>query len=874
MHGFTLEDRFDSITQWRHRANGLTVLVAPTPVAPVVGFAVVYRVGSRHEVAGHTGATHMLEHLMFKGSEGFNAERGTEIARTLHRVGASFNATTWLDRTAYFEVLPVEKLPVAVAIESDRMRRALIRDDDLESERTVVLNELDTGENEPMDLLMKGSFAHAFLEHPYHHPTIGWRGDVERMSATVLRTFYDTYYHPDNATVIVVGDIDEATALAEIEKGFGAIAPGPAVIPDPSIREGEQRGERRFIIERMGELGSLAMTWHIPDGLHEDMPALNVLTQAVSDGVTSRLYQRLVETNRCLGVHAFTFELHDPGVLQVIATLAPGVDHASVEAAIQDEIEALRAAPPASDELARAVTQTRTDLAFNRESPAQIIGGLTEAVAMGDWRRFPRELEAASAVTGEDVRRVAEEYLGDRNLTVGWFVPEGGGGAPSARPPAPRPCYLRCPFADRVDLRDLPGGARLAVLVNPHAPTVTIAGTVGAGLAAATDGRFTVPSVTAAMLDRGTTEHDRLALARELEDHGLHLGVRAMGSAPTTVSFSAQGLAEEFSRLAMLLTEVLRDPVFPADELDRLRQRILGALRREREDTSAQAYSALARHLYPLGHPLHRRPVEAREAELEDLSRDELEAFHRAAYGPQSLVLAVVGNVDPDAVAAALANGLRDWAGGDRTLSEPPKPAQGGRETLKINLPDRPNLDFFLGHTGRLLRGDADAAAAGLANSCLGQSALTSRLGVAIRDGEGLSYSVYSRFFGTLGIPGPWAVSCSVAAANLERAVELGRRVVADFVAEGPGENELEDERQAQAGAYQVGLATNSGIARELVTTLTSGEEISRLDDFPRQLLATTRDEVVEATRKHIRPDEMTLAVAGSLLDEPSEVES
>jgi len=870
VHDFTLTERLETISEWRHRGNGLTVLTVPTPVAPVVGFSVVYRVGSRHEVAGHTGATHMLEHLMFKGSESFNAERGTEIARTLHRVGASFNATTWLDRTTYYEVLPVDRLPVAVDIESDRMRRALIRPEDLESERTVVLNELDTGENEPVDLLMKSSFAHAFIEHPYHHPTIGWRGDVERMSAEVLRRFYDTYYHPDNATVIIVGDIDEESALAEVERGFGAIGPASATIPDLAIREGRQRGERRFVIERKGELGSLAMTWHIPEGLHSDVPALNVLTQALSDGVTSRLYQRLVETNRCLGLQAFTFELHDPGVLQIFATLAPGVDHGSVEAEIRDEIGSLTNSPLSESELARALIQTRTDLAFHRESPAQIMGALTEAVAMGDWRRFPGELEAVSAVNSEDVGRVAVEYLRDTNLTVGWFVPEGGNGAGSGRIPAPRPCYLRRPFADRVDVRDLSGGARLAVLPNPHAPTVTIAGTIGAGLDAAVDGRFTVPSMTAAMLDRGTNSRDRLAIARELEDRGLHLGVRALGNSPTVVSFSAQGLADELDRLAVLLVDILRFPVFPADELDRLRQRILGSLLRERENTSAMAYSAFSRSLFPLGHPLHKRPVEDRESELEGLTRDDLEAFHARAYGPGSMVLAVVGNVDPDAVAAALSRPLTGWRGGSNPPAETPVAVTGGNASMLIEMPDRPNLDFFLGHTGRLLRGDADLAAAGLANSCLGQSALTSRLGVAVRDDAGLSYSVYSRFFGTLGIPGPWAVSCSVAADNLERAVDLCREVVADYVTDGPTEDELEDERQAQAGAYQVGLATNAGIARELVTALTAGEEVSRMDEFPRQILATTRDEVVEATRRHIRPDELTLAVAGTLNEQSS----
>jgi len=158
-HQFELGERFGGVAEWRHRGNGLTALIAATPVAPVVGFGVVYQVGSRHEASGHTGATHILEHLMFKGTKRYNSELGTEIARRLHRVGAAFNASTWLDRTNYYEILPVDQLPLAVDIESDRMRGALVRDEDLESERTVVLNELDAGENDPFELLMKSSFA-------------------------------------------------------------------------------------------------------------------------------------------------------------------------------------------------------------------------------------------------------------------------------------------------------------------------------------------------------------------------------------------------------------------------------------------------------------------------------------------------------------------------------------------------------------------------------------------------------------------------------------------------------------------------------------------------------------------------------------------
>ncbi len=865
---FDAVERRGGVGEWRHRGNGLRVLVCPTPVAPVVGFGVVYRVGSRHEVSGHTGATHILEHLMFKGTDRYNRDRGSEIARELHRVGAMFNASTWLDRTNYYEVLPPEQLALAVDIESDRMRGALVRDSDLESERTVVLNELDSGENEPFDLLMKSSFAQAYLEHPYHHPTIGWRSDVENMTGEVLRHFYDTFYHPDNATVIVVGDVDEATALAEVERGFGGVPPAARPFPVVSAREAAQRGERRFDIHRAGELACLALTWHTPRGLHADLPALSVLTQILGDGVTSRLYQKLVETNLCLGVHAYAMELHDPGVFQIFATVAPGVDRASVEETIRSEIEALAAEPPSPEEMARALAQTRTDLAFHHESPGQILGGLTEAVAMGDWRRFVRELELVEGVTAGDLSRVATTYLHSRNLTVGWFIPENGEGRPGGgRPagaPAPRPCFLRQPFAERVTTTDLPGGAKLAVLGNPHAPTVTIAGTLRAGQALALDGRFSVPGITAVMLDRGTAAHDRMALARELEDHGLQLNVRASAAMPAVISFSAQGLVEELERMVALLMEVLRTPVFPDRELDRLREQVLGSLVREREDTHAVAFAALTRALYPEGYALRRRPIAEREREVAELTSADLAAFHEQTYGPAGMVVAVVGQVEQEPVKVLLENAMRGWAGGSEVetptadLGDEPPPSQE-----RFEIADRPNLDVFLGHRGELCRGSEDYAAAVIANSCLGQSTLTSRLGLAVRDDAGLTYGIYSRFFGTLQLPGPWATALGVSAANLDRAVELSRSVISRYTNEGPTAEELADERTALAGSYRVGLATNAGVAREVVTTLAAGEDVGRLDRYPEELLAVTRDQVMDAIARYLHPERLVVTAAG-----------
>ena len=419
------------------------------------------------------------------------------------------------------------------------------------------------------------------------------------------------------------------------------------------------------------------------------------------------------------------------------------------------------------------------------------------------------------------------------------------------------------PFLERVTASALAGGGRLAVLANPHAPTVTIAGTLRAGPALATDGRFSVPGLTAAMLERGTAGHGRMELARELEDHGLQLVVRASSATPTVVSFTAQGLAEELPRLVGLTTEVLRQPTFPSGELDKLREQVLGSLVRERQETHALAYAALTRELYPDGHPLRRRPVEVREREVASLSREDLAAFHDAAYHPASLVLAVVGDVDSGHVASLVGEHLEGWEGGGLAERVIPATAETQAAEERIQIADRPNLDVFLGHRAELLRGAPDYAAAVLANSCLGQSTLTSRLGVAVRDREGLTYGIYSRFFGTLQLPGPWAVSLGVSAANLDRAVKLSREVIADYLAEGPNPEELADERAALAGAYRVGLATNAGIARELVTALTADEGVDRLDRFPEEILAVDRDQVLDAIRSHLHPEQLVLAAAG-----------
>lgn len=421
------------IEELRHR-NGLTVLLVPDAAAPVVAFQLTYRVGSRNEVSGLTGATHLLEHLMFKGSERFNRDLGTSVFQTLQSVGGQINATTWYDRTNYYALLPAEHLGLAVEIEADRMRGARVRDEDLASERTVVLNELDRGENEPLRTLLHAVYATAFHAHPYGHPVIGWRSDVETVTAEGLRGFYDAAYWPRNATATVAGAYDRTEALTLIDQHFGPIASGPetgdgaAPIEASVTREPEQRGERRVVLKQAGELGAVLVAQKAPAGLDPDADALDVLVQALAAGKSGRLYRRLTDAGLTTSAFAFYPRLRDPGLFVLYAALAPDVTHETVEAELVAILDEVARDGLTDAELARGRQQVVADEAFGRDGPYAVVAQLNEAIALGDWTLFAEYRDRIDAVTPAAVQAAAARLVSADRRTVGHYVPVGASG--------------------------------------------------------------------------------------------------------------------------------------------------------------------------------------------------------------------------------------------------------------------------------------------------------------------------------------------------------------------------------------------------------------------------------------------------------------
>jgi zinc protease len=431
--GFELLGEKAGFREFRLQSNGLRVLLLQNRVAPVATFAIVYHVGSRNEAVGYTGSTHLLEHLMFKGTPEFDRAKGTAVAAVLEAIGARFNATTWFDRTNYYETVPSDALETALAIESSRMRRALLRDEDRVPEMTVVRNEFERGENSPFQVLYKQTFATAFREHPYHHPTIGWSSDIEGVSTARLREFYDTFYHPNNATAMLIGDFEEADALAAIERRFGAIPRSPQPIPTVYTVEPPQEGERRFVVRRAGEVAWCGLSWRTVEARHADTPALAVLGNVLGGGITSRLHQALVEKSLALSVTVVAWQLRDPALFSVFAPVRPGVEPSEVEAVIRQEIARVAADSVTAAECEKARTQIEAEVIFDRDSTDQIAASLSEAIAVADWEWYADYPQAIRRVTPADVQRVVLAYLHDDALTVGLYLPRPA--SPGEAPP-------------------------------------------------------------------------------------------------------------------------------------------------------------------------------------------------------------------------------------------------------------------------------------------------------------------------------------------------------------------------------------------------------------------------------------------------------
>ncbi len=414
--------------------NGLKVLVQEVHTAPLASVWCWYKVGSKDETTGFTGVSHWVEHMNFKGTTNIPRD---QVKGIIERFGGSWNGYTWIDQTTYLETAARDALDQMLFIESERMANGLYDPDDVASERTVIISELQGGENDPEQLLDTEVTAAAFKAHSYRHPTIGWLADLQRMTRDDLYTYYRRYYVPNNATLVVVGDVDTEQALRAIEQRFGRIPGGPA-IQRIDTKEPEQLGERRVTVAREGTTAYLKIAYHAPAvGDPDFVPML--LLDAILAGAkglnlwssfrgappqrSARLYRSLVQRRLASAVSGALLPTEDPFLYSVSATAMEGTPLAALEEAAIDELDRVARDGVTEAELVKARNQLRARLVFENDSVTNIAHQLGFFQTVASVQRSQEIPALIPAVSAEDVSRVARTYLRPANRTIGWFQP-------------------------------------------------------------------------------------------------------------------------------------------------------------------------------------------------------------------------------------------------------------------------------------------------------------------------------------------------------------------------------------------------------------------------------------------------------------------
>jgi zinc protease len=418
-------------------------------------------------------------------------------------------------------------------------------------------------------------------------------------------------------------------------------------------------------------------------------------------------------------------------------------------------------------------------------------------------------------------------------------------------------------FVESIAARRLANGARFFVLENHFNPTLSISGSLHAGgLFAPADRRLVAP-VTSGELAKGTARRSKLEIAEALESRGASLAFSADASDPVGVDLAGAALSRDAEMLLDTMIEILTSPVFPAEELEKEKKRLVGSIRQQQDQTSVRAYEAASRRIYPMGHPLHRRRGEERIATVEALGREDLERFYGERYGAGTLQIVVVGDVESEKILDGLERRLGGWRPGPPPEVPPVVPASPapGRET--VEMPDKASADVVLALPSDLTRTDPGFLACQLANSALGQSSLTSRLGVRVRDTEGLTYGIHSSFHAT-HIAGPFLVSVTVKPESRDAAVASTLDEIGKFLQSGLTQKELMEEKSSRIGKFKVDLASNAGLASAIDAAIYYGFGLEYLDEFPAKVAAITKEEADEEFRKRVHPDRFTIVSAGS----------
>ena len=876
-YGFEFVKESGGIKEYTMTSNGLRVLLKQDNTAPVATFMVTYEVGSRNEAIGYTGSTHLLEHLMFKGSRKFNTKKGNSVFQTLQSLGARMNATTWLDRTNYFAVLPSEHLETLIEIEADRMRNAYIKEEDRQSEMTVVRNEFERGQNSPSGVLDENIWATAYQAHPYHHSTIGWKEDIENVSIERLREFYDTFYWPNNATAIAIGDFTEKEALSMIKKHFGKIRKSTKPIPEVYTAEPKQEGIRTITLKRAGQQGIVGVAHKTPAATHPDAPAFMVLSSILSSGKNSRFYKNITDKGLTTSVYIWDSLFRDPGLFTVYANLSPDVDHKTVEKAVVDEYEKIKKDGVSDEEVKNAQTQLIASMKFRQDGSYAIASGLNEAIASGDWTLYTTYDEKIGSVTKEDVQRIVKEYFKEDLSTIGYFIPLGAGGqnkklATSAKDLEKMKLKHYSEEEELLSSKVVDSepveGIRLLTLKRGSG-VVTLTGSMLGGDIYAS-GNARTADMVAAMLDQGTTNMTKFEISAKLESAGARLG---FFNGQARVGFSGKFLSEDTKMVFDLLADQLKNPLFAEEDLNKVKKRQVANYKRSKESTRGNATNNMLKAFYGTGHQNSPTDPDKAIEEIKKITPKNLKDFHLKNYGAGTMVIVAVEDVDHNSLEGLIKEGFGGWKKSPLKEKKETGTANKASDKVYVTMQDKTSTDFLVGTALGIDRYHPDYLPLYVATHTLGGN-FSARLMQTVRVKEGLTYGINSsmRGFGN-GNDGYWMVGGTFSPKLLSKGESSTLREIKKWAEEGITQKELDITKSTLTGGFQVGFDSTGGLAGGILDAIIVHGDLTYLDSYPERIKAITLDEANTAISKYIFFDDLYQVAAGTIDEDGNPIE-
>lgn len=863
----------EGMTEYR-LPNGLRVVLYPDMSKPTATVNMTYLVGSRHENYGETGMAHLLEHLMFKGSKNYPNPTAEFTKR-----GFRMNGSTWLDRTNYHVSFTAsdDNMKWALGWQADAMINSFIARKDLDTEMTVVRNEYEMGENRPTSVLLKRMQSVLFDWHSYGRSTIGARSDIENVEIENLQVFYRRYYQPDNAVLTVSGRFDTDEVLGWIAELFGPIAKPERVLPKEWTVEPAADGEREFTVRRPGETQMLMIGYRLPAALHPDWEPAAMATSILSDAPTGRLYKELVETGLATQVFGWTIPGAQPGFVVFGAQVKKGEDLGPVRAKMVDVIENSFARTPVTDqELERQKAEQATMFERQISDPEAFAVGLSDYIALGDWRVFFADRDAIAQVKTAEVDKAAARYFVRDNRVVGSYIPtdELKRADITAAPSVDE--YLkgfkfrqegRTAEAFDVDQDNInartqfveAGGVKMALL-----PKKTLGETVVVQMRflngnLKTGANAAVSMLSTAMLSRGTSTMTR----DEIDDAFTQLRMEGSPFAFTTDR-------EHLSAAVGLAGSILTDAAFPEKEFETLKRQTLVGLRAKSDDPGTKARDALTEHFntYPKGDARRTETSAELIAEVEALTLDDVRNYWRNVFGTGRGYIAVVGDFDPEAVAGDL---RRAVVGRKLSTVVYERPVHEFKSVasarIVIDTPEKENGTLMARVDLPANVADADAAALVTADWILGGSTgLSNRIVTRLRQKEGLSYGAGSGItLPRFGNRGHWSVGAIVAPQNVRQAEASLRDELARAVKDGITEQELAEAKRGLIEYRAVNRAQDGTLAGSWINFMESGRDWSFSKDMEVAIEKLTVKDVNAAIRRIADPSKMTFVLAADL---------